>query len=68
MPTEPSHAPYWSSTTWRYEVPDKDTEKAQEATQPAHEPVAEERVSAKKPIVAPDGHVNLSKEDIENRA
>jgi hypothetical protein len=27
-----------------------------------------ERVSASKPIVAPDGHVVLSQEDIDNRA
>jgi hypothetical protein len=25
-------------------------------------------LSAKKPVVAPDGHVNLSQEDIDNRA
>ena len=42
---------------------DKDTEK----TPPVYEPKASERKSASKPIVAPDGHVTLSQEDIDAR-
>jgi len=34
----------------------------------AVEPKVPERKSATKPIVAPDGHVVLSQEDIDNRA
>jgi hypothetical protein len=39
-----------------------------EKTPAVVEPKASERVSAKKPIVAPDGHETLSQEDIDNRA
>lgn len=42
-------------------------EKTPEKTAPAYEPKVEERKSAKKPIVAPDGHVVLSQEDIDAR-
>ena len=45
-------------------MPDKPAEK----TPPVDEPKADERKSAKKPIVAPDGHETLSQEDIDNRA
>ena len=37
-------------------------------TPPVVEVKVPERKSEKKPVVAPDGHVTLSQEDIDNRA
>lgn len=45
---------------------DKQEEKVE--LTPAYEPKVPERKSATKPIIAPDGHVTLSKEDIDARA
>jgi hypothetical protein len=38
-----------------------------EETTPVVEPKVKERKSATKPIIAPDGHVVLSQEDIDAR-
>jgi hypothetical protein len=43
-------------------------EEKTEKTPPAYEPKVPERQSAKKPIIAPDGHETLTQEDIDNRA
>jgi len=49
-------------------MPDKDEKTAVKVEEPEEKPAAGWVPSADKPIVAPDGHVVLSKEDIDARS
>ena len=47
---------------------DKETSTDKTPAAPKEPPMFKGSLSADKPIVAPDGHVNLSQEDIDARA